>query len=477
MRDGYIIGIDGGTQSSKVSIFDLEGNAVSNATVPLQPIHMPSPGVAIHPDDDLWESVVRASRKALEGFTGRKEDILAVGLGSIRCCRADLKDDGTLAYPVLSWMDVRLSRPYEHVHPEVARVTTTTGYLTHRFTGEFRDTAANYEGPWPLDKDTWNWSEDPAILEKWNIPQDMLFELHPPGDILGHVTGEASGLTGIPAGIPVVATANDKAVEALGAGLKEGPEALISLGTYIGGMVYGSENRKGARSYFSNLAAVPGHYLYESGGIRQGMWIISWFLKNLCPDLVRKAEENGCSAEELATGEAENVPAGCEGLMTIPEWLAPPTQPFKRGAMVGFNSRHTRGHMYRSFLEAIALTMKNHSDAMYAELGKKIDSVIISGGGSNSDLFMQIFADVFNVPTLRNRENSSAGIGAAICAAVAVGAYDTYETAVDRMVRIEDTFEPIAFNAGVYEKMNTRAYRDLTGHTDAIFQKTHTIFT
>ena len=81
MKDGYIIGIDGGTQSSKVSIFDLDGHVLSQATVPLKPIYMPSPGVALHPDDDLWESVALASRRALKGFPGKKEDILAVGLG------------------------------------------------------------------------------------------------------------------------------------------------------------------------------------------------------------------------------------------------------------------------------------------------------------------------------------------------------------------------------------------------------------
>jgi len=441
MKDKYIIGIDGGTQSSKVSIFDLDGHVISQATVPLKPIYMPSPGVALHPDDDLWESVVLASRKAMKGFPGKKEDILAVGLGSIRCCRADLKKDCSLAGPVLSWMDERLSRPYEHVNPEVVRVTTTTGYLARRFTGEFRDTAANYEGPWPLDKDTWNWSDDPKIVAEYNIPKEMLSDLCLPGDILGYLTEKASEATGIPAGLPVVATANDKAVEALGAGLKEGPGALISLGTYIGGMVYGSENRPYAKNYFSNLASVPYHYLYESGGIRQGMWIISWFLKTLCPDLVAKADENGGSVEELISREAEMAPAGCDGLMTVPEWLAPPAQHFKRGAMMGFDSRHTRGHMYRSFLEAITLTMKNYIDAMNGELGTGIDSVIISGG------------------------------------AVAVRACKDFETAVQRMVRIKDTFEPIAENTGMYERMNTGLYRDLTKHTDVIFQKTHAIFT
>lgn len=56
------------------------------------------------------------------------------------------KKDGTLAYPVLNWMDKRLARPYPGDIPEFQYLSTTTGYLTVRLTGQFCDTAANYEG-------------------------------------------------------------------------------------------------------------------------------------------------------------------------------------------------------------------------------------------------------------------------------------------------------------------------------------------
>lgn len=476
MKKKFIIGLDGGTQSSKVVIFDLEGNVVCQGKKDLQPMHMPKPGVAEHPGDDLWDSIVAASREAMARFPEDSNSILGIGLCTIRCCRACLKADGRLASPVLSWMDLRLARPYEHQDPQVRYVTTTSGYITHRFTGQFKDTAANYEGMWPIDKETWQWSEDPDVIKAFHVPLKNLFHLEMPGSILGYVTQEAAEQTGIPAGIPVVATANDKAVEALGAGLLPGKTALVSLGTYIGGMVYGEKNITDPNAFFTNLASRPNDYLYESGGIRHGMGTVSW-LKNLFGEDVRnKAQSLGISPEELLNRESQKVAPGSDGLMTVPEWLAPPDKPFKKGIMIGFHGRHTRAHMYRSMLEAIALTMKNHMDAMCRELDVELDQIIVSGGGARSDLFMQIFADVFGLPAVRNEITDAAGLGSAICAAVAARAYDSFEAAIEKMVRISDRFRPIPEHASLYEKMNHDVYRHITGFTDTILEKSYPIF-
>ena len=135
MAGKYLIGIDNGTQSTKVVIYDLEGNVVCEARRTLLPMEHPQPGYAVHPDDDLWESIVAASREAMTKFTGDPADILGVGLCTIRCCKAFLKADGTLLEPVMSWMDTRAYQPWIPDDPELAYATTSSGYMTHRFTG------------------------------------------------------------------------------------------------------------------------------------------------------------------------------------------------------------------------------------------------------------------------------------------------------------------------------------------------------
>ena len=96
-------------------------------------------------------------------------------------------------------MDKRLAKPYQKDIPEMAYLSTTTGYLTVRMTGEFKDTAANYEGVYgPFDKKKWDWSDNPADYEPYNITRENLFDLVMPGDILGYVTKEASEATLLP---------------------------------------------------------------------------------------------------------------------------------------------------------------------------------------------------------------------------------------------------------------------------------------
>ncbi|MBC1796905.1 sugar kinase [Listeria booriae] len=474
MTKKYIMGIDGGSQSSKVVIFDLDGNIVCEGKCALQPMHMQEPGVVEHPNDDLWDSLIVASKEAMDYFPGNKEDIIGLGLCTIRFCRALLKRDGSLAEPVLSWMDARVSKPYEHVNPEVAYVTTTSGYITHRLTGNFVDTAANYQGQWPIDTDTWEWDETPDVMGQ--LSREMLFDLKMPGNVLGTVTKAAADATGIPEGIPVIATANDKAVEALGSGLLAEKTALVSLGTYIAAMMPGLENPRDTTAFWTNFASTPHQYLYESNGIRRGMWTVSWFKELLGDDIMLKAHQDGHSVEEFLNREAQHVPAGSDGLMTVLDWLAPGDAPYRKGIMIGFDARHGRAHMYRSILEAIALTMKNRVDDMCAELGVSLENLIISGGGSNSTLLMQIFADVFGVPTSRTEVNGSASLGAAICVAAALGIYPTYEAATHKMVRTRDKFQPNQENQTLYHRINQEVYKDITKSTDTILKKAAAIF-
>ncbi|MFZ3578946.1 FGGY-family carbohydrate kinase [Virgibacillus sp. DJP39] len=477
MTQKYIIGVDGGSQSSKVIIYDLKGNSVSTGKQMLKPMSLPNPGIAEHPDDDLWESLILAFKEAMVGFPGKKEDIIGIGLCTIRFCRCLLKEDGTLASPAISWMDERVSKPYVHTNPEVSFVTTSSGYITHRLTGNFNDSAANYQGMWPIDTDTWDWSKDDKVFDQFNIPRDMLFTLQNPGTILGHITKDIEEKLGIPSDIPVVATANDKAVEALGAGLLSENKALISLGTYIAGMIHGQENVTDSEKFWTNFAAIPERYLYESNGIRRGMWTVSWFKELFGEGLVQQAKERNISPEELLNQEAvESVPAGSDGLMTVLEWLAPSEEPFKKGMMIGFDGRHTRAHMYHSILEAIALTMKANMDAMCKEMKTELKEIVLTGGGSNSDLMMQIFANVFGLATTRNIVNGSASLGSAISTTVALGIYSTFEEAAEQMVDVRDTFTPEQDKHVFYNRMNQEVYQHITAYTDGILKKAHSFF-
>ncbi len=475
MKDQYIVAIDGGTQSTKVAIFDIHGTEVCSHTTKLKEIVLYGEGRAEHPDDDLWDSLKTACKGMFEKFHGNLEDIIGVGLGSIRCCRALVKEDGNLASPVQSWMDLRLSRPYEHEDDAVRYVTTLTGYLTHRLTGETKDTRSNYVGPWPIDPMTLEWFDDQETFDAYQVPREMLFDLADPATVVGRVNAFASEATGLPEGIPVVTTANDKAVEGLGAGLKNDGSVLVSLGTYITSMMVGDFNDPNTTAYWSNPGAVKGEFLYESSGIRRGMATVTWVKDLLGSDIVRGAEERGLTPEGYLNVLAQDVPAGSNGLYTVLHWLARPSHLHERGMMIGFNGSHRGPHMFRSVLEGIAMTMKNSAQAMCDERGVEMKDLIVSGGGSNGELFMQIFADVFGIPAHRNVVNGSASMGAAICVALALGIYEDRDQAVDHMVRRRDTFVPVEKNVDLYAEINEKVYRHIPAHTDELLKISHKI--
>jgi xylulokinase len=465
----YLLAIDNGSQSTKVTIFDPRGCALASASRRLKPYDTSVPGHAVHPGDDIWDSIRGACRDAMARFSGDPADIVAVGLCTIRFCRALLTADGGLAEPVLSWMDERVSRAYEATNPLIRYVTTSSGYITYRLTGQFVDTAANYEGVWPVDHDTATWSSDPAVYIATGMARDMLFDLVPPGGLLGEVTPAAARVTGIPAGLPVYATANDKAVEALGSGLAEDGTVLLSLGTYIAAMTTGSSSASADGSYWANFAARPGRYLYESTGIRRGMWMVGWYRAVLEGTHGEEPPSGTGRLEDVLNAEASVLAPGSNGLLTLLDWLAPGHAAWRRGALLGFDGSQGRAHIYRSILEGIALTMVNHTAAMERALGRRLSSVLVSGGGSRSDLMMQIVADVFDRPARRTVVNDAAGLGAAICAAVGHGIYPDWDQATAAMVRIGDEFaaDPKAVRA--YQIINN-VYAALATYTDPLFR-------
>ena len=118
----------------------------------------------------------------------------------------------------------------------------------------------------------------------------MLFELVDPGEMLGDGHGWRPQRRASPTGLAVYATANDKAVEALGSGLREETELVLSLGTYVASMTIG-DGSANFDAFWVNFGSRPGKYLYESEGIRRGMWTVSWFRSLL------QAEAEGTDAE------------------------------------------------------------------------------------------------------------------------------------------------------------------------------------
>jgi sugar (pentulose or hexulose) kinase len=199
------------------------------------------------------------------------------------------------------------------------------------------------------------------------------------------------------------------------------------------------------------------------------MWTVSWYRTVLEGARGGDLPAGQADLEEALNAEASQLAPGSNGLLTVPDWLAPASAVWRRGALLGFDGSQGRAHIYRSILEGIALTMANHTAAMEQALGRRLAPVLVSGGGSHSDLMMQIVADVFDRPTRRTTVNDAAGLGAAICAAVGHGIYPDWGQATAAMVTAGDEFATDARAARAYQKIN-KVYAGLSTFTDPLFR-------
>jgi len=198
--------------------------------------------------------------------------------------------------------------------------------------------------------------------------------------------------------------------------------------------------------------------------------MISWYRTLLEGSHGEEPPAEMAPLEDALDAEASRLAPGSNGLLTLPDWLAPGDAPWRRGALLGFDGSQGRAHIYRSILEAIAMTMANNTAAMEQALRGRLSPVLVSGGGSRSDLMMQIVADVFGRPARRTTVNDAAGLGAAICAAVGHGIYPDWGKAAAAMISAGDQFAPDETAVRAYQEIN-KVYAALTSFTDPLFRR------
>lgn len=498
MSRDLILAIDSGTQSVRALLFDRQGNLQGKVRVPLEAYVSPQPGWAEQDPEYYWQSLAQACQ-ALWQENDARDRLAGVALTTQRATVVNVDQDGRPLRPAIVWLDQRRTYGLKPVggwwglafrlagmsetvaylqaeaeanwirthQPEVWEKThkylLLSGYLTYRLTGRFVDSVGCQVGYVPFDykKLTWAGRHD----WKWQavpVSPAMLPDLVPPAGLLGEITPEAAAATGIPAGLPLIAAAADKACEVIGAGCLEPHIGCLSYGTTA---TINTTHRR----YIEVIplippypAAVPGAYSLEVQ-IYRGFWMVSWFKHEFAHHEQRLAAERGCEAEALFDELVNRVPPGSMGLVLQPYWspgLKVPG-PEAKGAIIGFGDVHTRAHFYRAILEGLAYALREGRERTEQRSGVPIRELRVSGGGSQSDAAMQLTADVFGLPTARPHIYETSGLGAAIDAAVGLGLHPDFESAVAAMTRISRVFHTDPQAHRLYDGLYRRVYRQM----------------
>lgn len=412
-----LLGLDIGTGSSKGVLVDEDGQVLATA---VRPHHTSSPHAGWYEHDAVsgwWLSVQHLVRELLAESPGHIDGIGVSGIGPavLLTDADDLPVRPAILYGIDTRAQSQISRQTELFGEDALllhagnRLTTQSvgpklqwiaenepvtwsrarhlysapSWIVRQLTGEYTldaYSASNADPLYDLQSGTW-WERGWAHLGQLKRPS-----LPWPADIVGHVTGEASRLTGLEVGTPVIAGTIDAMAEAYSVGVSDIGDTMIMYGSTLF-IVQSVANPAPHNGLWGSVGRTRGSFASLAGLATSGL-ITSW-LTNL-------------TSIDFATiiAEAEEVPAGSDGLLLLPYFegeRTPLFDPNARGTWVGLTLRHTRAHLYRSVLEGVAHGVRHNLEAM-TQAGAAPKRLVAVGGGTQSSLWLQIVSDVTGLP-------------------------------------------------------------------------------
>ena len=478
-----LVGLDVGTTALKGVAIDPGGSVLARAQVEYS-FATPRPGWAEQDPEDWW----RAAQAVLGQLSSVCGPVAGIGLsGQMHGLVALDRADRVLA-PAILWNDQRTAEECSEIEDtlplprlialtgnralagftapkllwlrrhepdlwrELAHVMLPKDYVRLRLCGERATDVTDASGTLLLDVAARRWSEE--VLAALELDPGVL----PPALESPAISGTVR-LGGRE--VPIAAGAGDQAAGALGVGVaRPGPLSIV-LGT--SGVVFAATDQhvtdpRGRLHAFCHVQPsswhVMGVMLAAGGSLR-------WFRDALSP---------GMDFPELLDG-AEGWSPGVEGLTFLPYLSGertPHCDPSARGAFVGLGLRHDRTALVRAVLEGVALGLRDSLD-LIGELGIAAPLARVSGGGTNSELWLSILASVLELGLERAPVQEGAAFGAALLGGVAGGVFDDLDAAVAATVRRGSVIEPVAEWVEPYREGHRRfaalypALRDLPG--------------
>ena len=495
----YLMGIDLGTEGVRVGIFDREG-APAGFSSSAYETHHPRAGWAEQDPDQWWSALKQAVPAALSDGDVRAKEIAGLSVDATSSTVLAVDAAGQHLRPALLWMDVRASAQAERVtaadhaalkysgHADVSaefglpkalwlrdhepdtyeaaeHILDAADWATQRLTGERTLSINTASCKYYFDRDAGGWPTDlyeqvgaPDLLDKF--PSDVVDVGQPVGGLRGPVAEEL----GLEPDTPVAEASVDAYAGALGLGVVEpGALALITGSSHvIIGHAAEPVHDPGFWGAYTD-ALIPGLYTVEAGQASTGS-IVAWFKNQLAGGVLAEAERRGVDAYDILGELAREVPAGSNGLLVLDHFQgsrSPHADPHARGAISGLSLSHGPGHVFRALIEGVCYgtedilrKLRDH------EFVPKL--TVVSGGPANSALWMQIHADVSNVPITFAEVNEGPVLGSAIQASVGAGIHPDLSTAAKSMVRLGRTIEPDAARHEEYRFWVDR-YQELYG--------------
>jgi ribulose-phosphate 3-epimerase len=514
-----VIGVDGGTESIRACCFDaLTGQVIGAPCAVPYPTFHPQPGWAEQDPNDWYDNLGSAVRGAVDSIPATSPsttitafEICGMCVDTTCCSVVALNDEYTPLRRSLLWMDARSAAQTEEImatcrgdpalnvncggegplsaewmtpkalwirqnEPDTWDKATTIceyqDYINYKLTGILCASSCNAVSRWHWDGDecirpsSLSGGGDDAddadiypgrpmsLYRALGIPElaDKLPRLClPMGALVGHLTKDAAKHLNLPEGLPVLQGGPDAFVGMVGLGcIAPGQLCLITGSSHLHCVVSAKPTSAPGTWGAYKGAPLPGINFAEGGQSSTGS-ILRW---------ARHLFGASDVAYRQLDDEASAIPPGCDGLVALETFQGsrtPVTDPLARGALLGLTLSHTRAHIWRAWMEAVCFGTRACIEAL-AQAGHNCDEIIMAGGATNSDLWLQMHADVTGKPVIVCENSDAPLLGCAILASIGLGIHPSAEEAVRSMVRAVRRIHPSRELADTYSNLYNKIY-------------------
>ncbi|MFW9895179.1 MAG: FGGY-family carbohydrate kinase [Candidatus Thorarchaeota archaeon] len=487
----YVAALDLGTTGCRTYIFDLAGAIIASDYQEWES-YFPSPSYVEQNANTWWDSIKKTSERALTKSGIDKTDIVSLSVTNQRETIVPVDNEGNPLHNAIVWQDRRTIKQVKFIEKEIGidKVYKTTGltidpyfsatkilwfkekkpeiykktykfllvsdFIIHKLTGNFYTDFSNASRTMLFDVNNRYYSED--IASELEIDLDKMPEALECGIDIGEITNDEILFD---KKTLVVTGAGDQQSAALGVGVVSPGEIKCTTGTGSFLLAYlNKPNFDPQKRVLCSCHAVPGTWVQEASVFTSGA-TLRWFRDQVGQAESILAKEMGQDPYEVMTAQAEESPIGANGLILIPHLVgagAPHWNPHSKGLIFGLALGHQRKDIYRAVLEGVAFEIRKNIE-VFKEIGLEPKELKLTGGGSRSDLWNQIYADVLGLTCVRNVIEEATSLGAAILAASGAGIYPDIAKAAENLCKIDKQWVPDVNNSKFYNKLYDFSYQ------------------
>lgn len=481
----YLLGIDNGGTMSKAAFYDTKGKEIAVSSCKTEML-MPKPGFTERNMDDMWMANVKSIKKVIELANVNPQDIVGVATTGHGNGMYLVDKDGNPAYNGIISTDTRAKKyvtkwyedgTFDRVLPKTMQsiwagqpvpllawfqdnmkevvdkikwVFMCKDYIRFKLTGIPYAEITDMSGTNLMNvRDV---KYDLELLKEFGLENvmDKLPPIKYSAEVCGKVTKEAAELTGLVEGTPVAGGLFDIDSSAISTGVTEEEKLCMIAGTWS------------INEYISKKPVVSRDLFMTSIYCMEGYWLtteasptsasnLEWFVTDFMKYEKEMNKNKNKSVYDFANEMVASISPDESNIIFLPFLYGTNVDADAKACFLGLNGWHTKTHMVRAIYEGVAFCHRAHIDKLLAYRDKP-KVARIAGGAAKSKEWVQIFADVLQLPIEVTTSTELGALGAAICAGIATGVFDSFDNAANSMVNVAYTCMPNEEHKETYER-------------------------